>query len=636
MRTRTLLVHRGFRRCRCISSSSALGGVTARSGMEVADAEAQNPRRGRLKRRCPSAGEVPSQRSGARPRTSPPRPEPFARPGPASSASANGGAERVAQADEGAIVIWQPAVEAVSDDNPAALSPQQLVRRLREVEHNDSSHRRLYKCLWARMHRQMCCIKASTVMSAAERAFVEAPGRLMAEERVTLWLALHGGPDGGGESGAIDSRPVGRPAGGRSQDVSAWVRDSVVLLTWNGDWGVFTGRVSAEGSPDAVAARISGHPDMQALVADFRSFVKLQCEKMPMPVHWAFAFEVSPSMLEEQTVRVHTHLVLLPAGVGRRRGQSRVIVIGSANEFVFRGCRPHQSDAVMTTVHTRANRGMSLFYVLVPKIGCVCSDSSIRLYHDVLVNPDWAFNLLQQEKITVATAREVIIRCAKNVPRLLANLDGYARARREIAETKQLAVARTSVQVSLRPFKRLPQVEEWLSLFHEQRDRYPFLVLVGPSRLGKTQFAEALVPLRRSLSVDCSSAIEPDLRHYASDEVDSIIFDEAKAAMVIRCKRLFQAPVGLVNLGLSATNCNAYQVMVHRKRLIVCSNTWSAEVMSLPAIDATWILANSVVVSVTTPLWEEEVNGVTLPVRSHGRTPCRAAREQQETPSCLE
>lgn len=238
-------------------------------------------------------------------------------------------------------------------------------------------------------------------------------------------------------------------------------------------------------------------------------------------------------------------------------------------------------------------------------------ESSLKLYHDILVNPDWVFNLLQQDKVTIATAREVIIRCAKNVPRLMANLDGYVRAKRVQEENMHLGSERCNVKGAFRPFRRLPQVDEWLAQFQQSRDRYPFLVLEGPSRLGKTQYAEHLVPCNRSLSVDCSSAIEPDLRQYASDEVDCIIFDEAKAAMVIRCKRLFQAPMGQVNLGLSATNCNAYQVMVHRKRLIICSNSWSAEVLALTAADAAWIAANSVLVIVKEPLWLPDVAGAT-------------------------
>jgi len=384
-------------------------------------------------------------------------------------------------------------------------------------------------------------------------------------------------------------------------------------MTWNGDWGIFTEKISCTGGPDVVVGRVREHPDMQVLITEFRRFVLDQQERLNVPVHWAFAFEVSGQALDEQSVRVHLHLVLMHRT--HQRGKTRVsgITIPHQTDFAFRGCPPVLSTAAASRIHTRASWGMAFFYILVQKIGCILAEGSLKLYHDILINPDWAFNLLQQEKITCDTAREVIIRCAKNVPRLLTNLEGYLRARRISVESQQLHSARVSVRGAFRPFRQLPEVEEWLALFHMSRDRYPFLVLEGPSRLGKTQFAEQLVSWDKTLSVDCSSAIEPDLRQYASDEVDCIIFDEARAAMVIRSKRLFQAPMGLVNLGLSAPNCNAYQVMVHRKRMIVCSNSWSAEVLALTAADAAWIAANSVLVPVREPLWVADVSGMRSP-----------------------
>ena len=605
----------------------------SQSGMDGANAGAPNPVRRRLKRRFPGADQLPGDRTAAQPRTCPPEPEPLARHVAASCTSSKDIAKPVDRPDDLAIEVWQPPVEPVQEEDPARLSPQALVRLLGALQPQDARHRRAYKVLWNRMYRQLCSIKASTVQSEAERAFAGCPGALVTQDRIALWLALHGGPDGTGQAFQYRGRRVGRPVSTVAGPTRAWLRERLIMLTWNGDWGVFTGKVSAAGTPDEVAARVREHADMKALLVDFRQFVRRQVEQLNVSVQWAFACEVSPSvLLSEGSVRVHTHLVLIQDGGNRMRG---AIVIETPDDFSFRGCRPHFSSSVASRVHTRANTGMSLFYVLVPKIGGVFAESSVQLYHDVLVNPDWAFNLLQQEKITVASAREVIIRCAKNVPRLLANLDGYVRAKRSLCETKQLHDARTRVNGAFRPFKRLMRVEEWLALFEEQRDRYPFLVLEGPSRLGKTQYAEQLVPRGRCLSVDCSSATEPDLRQYASDEVDSIMFDEAKAAMVIRCKRLFQAPVGMVNLGLSATNCNAYQVMVHRKRLIVCSNTWSSEVSQLPTIDAAWLAANSVVISVTTQLWEQENDDVMLPLKSPRDTPVREAWAGHRTPACF-
>ena len=596
--------------------SSILGcrGQASRCMDGASDTEFSHRVRRRLKRKCPVSHHAPEDTpGGVRCGTAhEPAPEPFARPTVASGVSENG-TDAIAVRGEKEVVHQ---VELPTDSEGAVdvcgLSPLALVLRFRDAAVDSPTYRSLYKVLWTRVYRRLNAIKKTPLASLQEQQFVNIQGHVLSSDRIDQWLALHGYDPAGAQMPQHPSRPAHRPSGKSSPanegSSKPWVKDHCCLMTWNGDWGIFTQKISCSGGPDVVARRLREHPDMQSLITDFRRFVHGREEVLNVPVHWAFAFEVSGQALAEQSVRVHLHLVLMHR-THQRKSHAYGLIIPRQTDFDFRGCLPVLSTAAASRIHSRASWGMAFFYILVQKIGCVFADGSLTLYHDILVNPDWAFNLLQQEKITCDTAREVIIRCAKNVPRLLTNLEGYVRAKRISVERQLLHSARVSVRGAFAPFKKLPEVEEWLALFHMSRDRYPFLVLEGPSRLGKTQFAEQLVSWDKTLSVDCSSAIEPDLRQYLSDEVDCIIFDEAKAAMVIRSKRLFQAPMGLVNLGLSATNCNAYQVMVHGKRMIVCSNSWSAEVLALTAADAAWIAANSVLVNVRDPLWVADVSG---------------------------
>jgi hypothetical protein len=132
--------------------------------------------------------------------------------------------------------------------------------------------------------------------------------------------------------------------------------------------------------------------------------------------------------------------------------------------------------------------------------------------------------------------------------------------------------------------------------------RYKFLVLDGPSGLGKTQYAMSLCP-GRSLEVNMACAPEPDLREYRARDHDLILFDECGPQAAVRQKKLFQAPAAEVLLGASATNCHSYKVWVSGKRLVVSTNVWRAQVQQMPAVDAAWLDANSVVVDITTPLW---------------------------------
>lgn len=477
------------------------------------------------------------------------------------------------------------------------------------------------------MARSMADINSKDAPTPEEQAFRDVPGALVSEERTAAWLRLASTAEPLARGGGVPSRAAGRPSlGNVTAQNSKWLRESSVLLTWNGDWGVFTGAVESAGTADDVAARLMKHPRMIALRTEFEEFLAGRVSGNRVTMHWAFCFEVSPQSLAEGVVRAHVHASLFSIA-----GKRRPIIIERQSDYSFQGCLPVLSGMAALRAHARANQNLALPYVLVPKIGCVFSAGSVALYKDVLVNPDWASNLLQQGKITPETAHQVIVACAKNVPRLLANLDGYRRAKQALVDRAALAAARAAVNGAFRPFRVVPEVDSWLRGFSIQRDRYPFLILEGPSKLGKTQFAESLAPPGRTLNIDCASATEPDLRQYRSEEVDSIIFDEAKAAMVIRAKRLFQAPMGMVNLGMSATNCNAYQVMVHRKRLIICSNTWSEEVALMSSSDAAWLTANAVHVRVRGALWLDVAADVELPVEG-GPTPPARAELPLETP----
>ena len=192
---------------------------------------------------------------------------------------------------------------------------------------------------------------------------MDIPGPLLTEARINTWLALHGFEENGDQTSLCRDRAAHRPSGstGATAPKRAWVRDHSILLTWNGDWGIFTQRISHTGSPDDVAARLREHPDMQELLADFRQFLKERQETLNVPVQYAFSFEVSPERLLQQEVRVHTHLVLMHRTHQRRRDRFGGITIRRQEDFSFRGCPPVLSTASASRIHVRASWGMSFF-----------------------------------------------------------------------------------------------------------------------------------------------------------------------------------------------------------------------------------------------------------------------------------
>jgi hypothetical protein len=81
------------------------------------------------------------------------------------------------------------------------------------------------------------------------------------------------------------------------------------------------------------------------------------------------------------------------------------------------------------------------------------------------------------------------------------------------------------------------------------------------------------------------------------------LFDEASVQMVLKNRKLFQAPNALVTLGTSPTNRDAYSVCLNDTLLVICSNSWKLQVSLTPSVDAEWIRKNQVYVDVSEPLW---------------------------------
>ena len=62
-----------------------------------------------------------------------------------------------------------------------------------------------------------------------------------------------------------------------------------------------------------------------------------------------------------------------------------------------------------------------------------------------------------------------------------------------------------------------------------------------------------------------------------------------------------------VRLGMSTTICHAYVVFVSGVGLMIAPNTWMSELEDLKREeDKDWLMANSVLMKVDSPLWVEE------------------------------
>ena len=308
----------------------------------------------------------------------------------------------------------------------------------------------------------------------------------------------------------------------------------------------------------------------------------------------AISLEVCPETLQNGLLRVHFHVCLKASGN---------LDFKSIDELILLGMRPHASNGDSAKKRRKASDWSAFYYVVTPKIGSVFTHSSQRAFKDFSVNAEWVWNLLQQEKLTLETARAEILRGKKNLRRHYDNLDLLSKEL--TAQDLREEIARKNVELAAKrcKFMDIPEVTRWVESIKELADRRKFLVLDGPSKMGKTQFACSLVPLGKALEVNCAQASHPPLRAFNMRAHSLILFDEASPQMVADNRRLFQAPNAEVTIGSSPTNSLAYAVYLNSTHLVVASNGWAHELKAMPAGDRDWLVANSVYIEVKKPLW---------------------------------
>ena len=222
-------------------------------------------------------------------------------------------------------------------------------------------------------------------------------------------------------------------------------------------------------------------------------------------------------------------------------------------------------------------------------------------YH---ANPEWITNFLQGEKISMEVARREYIRCVKGCENNLRNLACLERLAEEHRIKRLEASVKRALAPTYHPNRSYPEVERFLEEHQVLKDRYKFLVLSGPSGMGKTQFVRNLCREENAiLELNCAGSMDLDLKDFSRTQHDVVLFDEASPACVIKHKKLFQCPPCLVTLGQSATAMYTYKVWVHQKLFVVCANGWHEQMAKMPAADIEWLQKNSHVVMVSAPMW---------------------------------
>ena len=112
----------------------------------------------------------------------------------------------------------------------------------------------------------------------------------------------------------------------------------------------------------------------------------------------------------------------------------------------------------------------------------------------------------------------------------------------------------------------------------ECRERRKFLVLDGPSRLGKTMYVKSLFGSDKTLELNCAGEADPQLQDFKHTQHKCVLFDEADPGMVSKYRKVFQCPNSVIQLGQSKTGCFSYPVYLNDCLLVICCNHWRGAV----------------------------------------------------------
>lgn len=253
-------------------------------------------------------------------------------------------------------------------------------------------------------------------------------------------------------------------------------------------------------------------------------------------IHWCCTLERS------KTDKLHIHAML-----HFRKAIDRV-----SRSFAFQGIFPNAGPNGMGSdlcgeglcrkkIQQSIDRGM--FYVWADKIGtvrdadgqpCVAGNyepcwTACPLTYAVLGK--WPEALWKQRKLTRDMYESYLFQCRDGIVPRKRNLDAV-RAHEDAEEATCLVEqATTRIRSNpeiFKPFPAVPQAQAWLQLFVRDALRYPLLLVLGPSGVGKTEWAKTL--FRHPLELKIGSLLYfPDkMRMFRRGHHDGLVLDDVR------------------------------------------------------------------------------------------------------------
>ena len=141
------------------------------------------------------------------------------------------------------------------------------------------------------------------------------------------------------------------------------------------------------------------------------------------------------------------------------------------------------------------------------------------------------------------------------------------------------------IKSKFKPWRTIPIIEEWKKHYEKLDTRFKFLILVGPTNTGKSEFATAL------FKNPYEHETEEDWRKYDWATNDAVIFHDVKNIfkIILDKRERFQANTKFHTVQTSETNVYAKRILLYKKPIVICVNR-----DCLNNYHNQWILGNSV------------------------------------------
>lgn len=379
-------------------------------------------------------------------------------------------------------------------------------------------------------------------------------------------------------------------------DSNAKERHMGYLLTWQGSWGYTDPEVrtltslSLKGA--ALVQAVKRSVFFRLLWDDFKAFAVHRARERGWPLY-SGKCEVTLGAKDPHRNVVHFHLQVSDPNARKK--------LTDKAYWNFLGFQPH--------IQPTAGRGRYLFkatcnghyYAQSPKIGSVFVFTNYPCFKECPVEQPYVFGLWKRYKMEDEIAQQEIVRArGRGTKGFLQEIDFNRRWRQ--AQMSKAERRFMEWSIPLKPSKAFKVVIDWMKLFGEEygrATRFPFLVLNGNSRMGKTRYAAQLWGPEHTLVLSCQGVLQPNLKDF-NRSIKCIVYDEANHAMVFANKQVFQAGLDEVMLGQSACNEQAYCCWLYAVPMVVSTNNW---LLNAKEEEMDWLVKNSVVVDVTEPMW---------------------------------